>query len=49
MSGKIDLPHKCPKCGKVAKTQKELEDKFGYRTKNEGITNQSHCKECRKG
>jgi predicted Zn-ribbon and HTH transcriptional regulator len=47
MSGKITLPHKCPKCGVVAKTEPELLKIFGYRTKDGGITNQSQCKKCR--
>lgn len=47
MSGKISLPHKCPKCGVVAKTEQELDKIFGYRTKDGGVTNQSQCKKCR--
>jgi len=47
MSGKITLPHKCPKCGVVAKTEQELDKIFGYRTKDSGVTNQSQCKRCR--
>ena len=47
MSGKINLPHSCPKCGKPAKTAVELDEKFGYRTINGNATNQSWCKECR--
>lgn len=47
MSGKIVLPHKCPKCGIKAKTASELEKIFGYRTKDGGVTNQSQCKKCR--
>lgn len=52
MAGKIQLPHKCPNCGKVANTEAELKDKFGYRTMetspgNKVIRNQSWCKECR--
>ncbi|MGI2900863.1 hypothetical protein [Shewanella algae] len=47
MSGKIRLPHKCPKCGVEAKTEQELEKIFGYRTKDGGVTNQSQCKKCR--
>jgi len=48
MAGKIKLPHTCPKCREaIAKTEKELEDIFGYRTKDGGVTNQSQCKKCR--
>lgn len=47
MSGKIKLPHKCPKCKKTATTQAELEAMFGFRTKDGGLTNQSQCKDCR--
>ena len=47
MSGKIKLPHTCPKCGTVATTEAELKKKFGYRTKDGGVTNQSYCKKCR--
>lgn len=47
MSGKIKLPHSCPKCGKTAKTTKELEELFGFRQKDGGVTNQSQCKDCR--
>ena len=47
MSGKIKLPHKCPKCDVVAKTEPELVKIFGYRTKNGGVTNQSQCRKCR--
>ena len=47
MAGKIKLPHKCPKCGKTAKIESELDTLFGYRTQNGGVTNQSQCKECR--
>lgn len=31
MTSKIILPHKCPKCGKVANTYQELEELFGFR------------------
>jgi len=47
MAGKITLPHTCPKCGVVAKTEAELVQIFGYRTKDGGVTNQSHCRKCR--
>ncbi|MCO4320677.1 hypothetical protein [Aliidiomarina quisquiliarum] len=47
MAGKIKLPHKCPKCGAVAKTEPELDKIFGYRTQSGGVTNQSQCKKCR--
>ncbi len=47
MSGKIELPHKCPKCGVTARTESELKAVFGYRTKDGGVTNQSQCKKCR--
>jgi hypothetical protein len=47
MSGKINLPHKCPNCGKVATTAVELDKLFGFRTISGNATNQSWCKECR--
>lgn len=47
MSGKIKLPHKCPKCGRIATTEAELKAMFGLRTKDGGLTNQSQCKTCR--
>lgn len=47
MSGKITLPHKCPKCGVTARTAAELETIFGYRNLKGGATNQSQCKKCR--
>lgn len=47
MSGKIKLPHTCPKCGYEAKTLLDLIKKFGLRTKDGGATNQSQCKKCR--
>ena len=47
MSGKINLPHSCPKCEETAKTAVELDEKFGYRTINGNATNQSWCKKCR--
>ncbi len=47
MSGKINLPHRCPKCGKTANTSQELEELFGFRQQNGGVTNQSQCKKCR--
>jgi predicted nucleic-acid-binding Zn-ribbon protein len=47
MSGKISLPHKCPKCGVTARTAAELETIFGYRNLKGGATNQSQCKKCR--
>lgn len=44
----IKLPHVCPNCGKVAKTKKELEEKFGFRTvEGKKIIAQSWCKKCR--
>ncbi len=48
MAGKIKLPHTCPKC-KTAKadTEAELKEIFGYRLKDNGVTNQSQCKKCR--
>lgn len=48
-SGKISLPHKCPKCGVVASNESELRELFGFRTMNQGesVRNQSWCKKCR--
>lgn len=48
MTEKVKLPHKCPNCGKEAKTMAELEKLFGFRTMNETTgRSQSWCKECR--
>ena len=48
VAGSIKLPHKCPKCGKVARTKKELDEYFGTRqTSPTTVTNQSWCKKCR--
>ena len=48
MSGNVKLPHTCPKCEVVAKTAKELQEKFGFRTTSDKTaTNQSWCKNCR--
>ena len=48
MAGKIKLPHTCPKCKKVTATNEaELREKFGLRTMNDSVTNQSWCKKCR--
>ena len=38
----------CPRCGKRALGQSEIEQLFGYRTMESGkIIPQSHCRECR--
>ncbi len=49
-TGKITLPHKCPKCEITeAKTYQELDEKFGFRNMDEtSMRNQSWCRECRK-
>ena len=48
MAGNIRLPHICPRCGVVAKTAQELQEKFGYRnTPQNSATNQSWCRKCR--
>ena len=49
-TGKITLPHKCPKCKATeATTYQELDDKFGFRNMNkDSMRNQSWCRECRK-
>ncbi len=48
-TGKITLPHKCPKCGKIAENYKELDEKFGFRNMDKNsMRNQSWCRECRK-
>ncbi len=49
-TGKITLPHRCPKCEKEeAKTYQELEKKFGFRNMNKNsMRNQSWCRNCRK-
>jgi|GEM_PF-1464655 predicted Zn-ribbon and HTH transcriptional regulator len=50
MSGKIKLPHVCPKCQvTTANTAQEVNTLFGFRTKESGVTNQSHCRKCRSG
>ena len=49
-SGKIQLPHTCPKCKNVtAITYQELEEKFGLRNMGDNtVRNQSWCRDCRK-
>lgn len=48
-TGKITLPHTCPKCDKEATTYQELDDKFGFRNMNtDSMRNQSWCGDCRK-
>jgi len=48
-TGKITLPHKCPKCGKEAKIYQELDEKFGFRNMDkDSMRNQSWCRDCRK-
>lgn len=48
MSGKITLPHTCPKCSKTtAKTFQELDEKFGFRNVANGVIKQSWCRKCR--
>lgn len=47
-SGAIKIPHKCPKCGKVANSYQEIEAKFGFRNMgNDTVRAQSQCKDCR--
>jgi len=51
-TGKITLPHECPKCGEKANNETELRKKFGLRTMtakngNKIVRNQSWCKGCR--
>lgn len=39
---------KCPRCGKVAIGEDEIEEEFGYRNMGNGkIIPQSHCRDCR--
>ncbi|WP_421512456.1 hypothetical protein ACOQH0_23400 (plasmid) [Enterobacter sp. JS8-1] len=48
MSGKVTLPHTCPKCRlTTAHTSTELLLFFGFRTIPSGSTNQSWCRKCR--
>ena len=54
MSSSVKLPVTCPKCGKTAHTQQEVERLFGFRnmTKSESSSPyetraQSWCKDCR--
>jgi Ni,Fe-hydrogenase III component G len=53
MANAISLPHKCPNCKTTeANSEKELRDKFGFRTINlpNGkiqVRSQSWCKKCR--
>ena len=38
----------CPRCGKRALGESEIERLFGYRTMENGnVIPQSHCRECR--
>lgn len=50
--GKINLPHTCPQCGKVAKNGVSALVKFGFRTMKQSngskvIRIQSWCRKCR--
>ena len=48
MSAAIRLSHQCPKSGKIAPTNAELDREFGMRqTSPTTTTNQSCCKKCR--
>lgn len=48
-TSKIALPHKCPKCAKVATNYQELEERFGFRNMDKvSMRNQSWCRDCRK-
>ena len=49
-TGKITLPHKCPKCKETeAISYQELDEKFGFRNMSkDSMRNQSRCRECRK-
>ena len=38
----------CPKCGKTAKTEKTINEKFGFRSFRNTRYSQLHCKQCRK-
>ena len=45
--GSIDYAE-CPRCGKTAYGEDEIQTLFGYRNMgNDNIIPQSHCKECR--
>jgi len=44
-SGKMTLPHTCPKCGKITSNETELRDNDN--SGNKSVRNQSWCKECR--
>lgn len=49
-TGKITLPHICPRCQKKADTYQELMDKFGFRNMgSDSMRNQSWCRKCRSG
>ena len=37
----------CPKCGKKAEGQKEVEEKFGFRNIGKKTIPQSWCRDCR--
>ncbi len=50
-SGKITLPHICPKCGKTANNESDLREKFGFKTKKKDnrekrIKKKSRCMYC---
>ncbi len=45
----IKIPHICPNCKETASNQRELKEKFGYRTIEDYniVTVQSWCSSCR--
>lgn len=45
----IQVPHKCSRCGLIASTFEEIDNKFGVRSIQGRISSQSWCRNCRRG
>lgn len=43
----IQFPHQCPRCGQIASSFEEIDDKFGLRNIQGRISSQSWCRNCR--
>lgn len=43
----VQLPHQCPRCGVLALSFNEIDDKFGFRNIDGRISSQSWCRNCR--
>ncbi|SST04095.1 Uncharacterised protein [Acinetobacter baumannii] len=44
----IKLPHRCPRCGRIASSFEEIDDVFGFRNSQGLFSSQSWCRDCRR-